>query len=594
MPSGLTAPTKVGYEFRGYYSSQNDEWQEAQGNDSYNNDKQYYDKDMVGVEPWDIAAGATIYAHWAPKTYIVTFDLGDESHAAIFPDNVVNANKDRIMEITSDGKMKVSFDYGISGDNSIDLSVPKKPGYEMLGWYDANGDLIVTVDSKDRHAYITDKNNYWQKDGNNVKWNYADDLVLTAKFRCKYTVEDAGNGPIIKFDNEIVEPDQDWLSSVISDLQGAAKEVGTPENPVMAFDLRTSKNIWTGNKFARLNVMESLQSEEYKDYISPNVLVYFNDNESEAWYIDGNKPEYQGRNDADCYNAVSLDNKCRNLVVTDRYRIKIPYEFKAGKALYERNKYQINTDDPMWVQSHESMWGTLCLPYPVKNNNKHNLAQPGEEEKLDCHVIFYELRKKSGNVMQFYKLPEDAVIPANTPILYERKVGVSSAVTIEEVSKNIYSPSINVPANPNFTTVTKTYADAPEPSIQKWQFIGSLEEKTFCGKDCTNPPAGAIRESEDLLYYFKKDNFTRMGDKTWMKLIPYRAYFREVGGAKGGAKISSYSILVVDENGATDITDAILGEGEGDGKIYDLNGIRVMQPVKGRLYIVNGKKKVYE
>ena len=51
---------------------------------------------------------------------------------------------------------------------------------------------------------------------------------------------------------------------------------------------------------------------------------------------------------------------------------------------------------------------------------------------------------------------------------------------------------------------------------------------------------------------------------------------------------------VVDENGATDITDAILGEGEGDGKIYDLNGIRVMQPVKGRLYIVNGKKKVYE
>ena len=582
MPE-ISLPTRSGYEFDGYWDNSTN----GQG-------KQYYKANGSSATEWDKTEGSTIYAHWAPKTYIVTFDLGDESHAAIFPDNVVNANKDRIMEITSDGKMKVSFDYGISGDNSIDLSVPKKPGYEMLGWYDANEDLIVTVDSKDRHAYITDKNNYWQKDGNNVKWNYADDLVLTAKFRCKYTVEDAGNGPIIKFDNEIVEPDQDWLSSVISDLQGAAKEVGTPENPVMAFDLRTSKNIWTGNKFARLNVMESLQSEEYKDYISPNVLVYFNDNESEAWYIDGNKPEYQGRNDADCYNAVSLDNKCRNLVVTDRYRIKIPYEFKAGKALYERNKYQINTDDPMWVQSHESMWGTLCLPYPIKNNNTHTVLDASGKEVVDCHVIFYELRKKSGNLMQFYKLPENTEIPANTPVLYERKVGVSSAVTIEEVSKEIYNPSINVPANPKFTTVTKTYADAPEPSIQKWQFIGSLEEKTFCGKDCTNPPAGAIRESEDLIYYFKTDNFTRMGDKTWMKLIPYRAYFREVGGAKGGAKISSYSILVVDENGATDITDAILGEGEGDGKIYDLNGIRVMQPVKGRLYIVNGKKKVYE
>lgn len=582
MPE-IIIPTRSGYEFDGYWDNKTN----GQG-------KQYYNADGSSATEWDKTEGSTIYAHWAPKTYIVTFDLGDESHAAIFPDNVVNANKDRIMEITSDGKMKVSFDYGISGDNSIDLSVPKKPGYEMLGWYDANGDLIVTVDSKDRHAYITDKNNYWQKDGNNVKWNYADDLVLTAKFRCKYTVEDAGNGPIIKFDNEIVEPDQDWLSSVISDLQGAAKEVGTPENPVMAFDLRTSKNIWTGNKFARLNVMESLQSEEYKDYISPNVLVYFNDNESEAWYIDGNKPEYQGRNDADCYNAVSLDNKCRNLVVTDRYRIKIPYEFKAGKALYERNKYQINTDDPMWVQSHESMWGTLCLPYPVKNNNKHNLAQPWEEEKLDCHVVFYELRRKSGNVMQFYKLPEDAVIPANTPVMYERRVGVSSAVIIEEVSEDVSTPSITVPMNRTYAAETKTYDKAILNTEYDWQFIGNMEETTFYGKNCKSRPAGVIGETKDVIYYFKKDNFTRMGDANYMILYPYRAYFREVGAANSDSKVASYSILVIDDEGATDITNAIFGDGEGDGKIYDLNGVRVKQPVRGRLYIVNGKKKVYE
>ena len=51
---------------------------------------------------------------------------------------------------------------------------------------------------------------------------------------------------------------------------------------------------------------------------------------------------------------------------------------------------------------------------------------------------------------------------------------------------------------------------------------------------------------------------------------------------------------VIGEDGATlDITNEIFGDGEGDGKIYDLNGIRVMQPVKGRLYIVNGQKKVY-
>ena len=78
-----------------------------------------------------------------------------------------------------------------------------------------------------------------------------------------------------------------------------------------------------------------------------------------------------------------------------------------------------------------------------------------------------------------------------------------------------------------------------------------------------------------------------------MTIYPYRAYFYKKG-TGGSAKIASYSILVVDEFGnTTDITNTVFGDGEGDGKIYDLNGIRVMQPVKGRLYIVNGQKKVY-
>jgi hypothetical protein len=273
--------------------------------------------------------------------------------------------------------------------------------------------------------------------------------------------------------------------------------------------------------------------------------------------------------------------------------MKIPYTFNAGKALYERNKLQIDTDDPMWQQSYASMWGTLCLPYPVKNYNKHNLAEPWEEEKLDCQVIFYKLRRKSGNVMLFDKLPEDAVVDANTPILYERKVGVSSAVIIEEISEDIYTPSITVPMNMNFEAATTTYSKAVLNTDYDWQFIGNMKETIFYGKNYTKVSED-LRETKDNVYYIKKDNFTRLGDTNYMTLYPYRAYFREVDGANSDAKLASFSILVIDEEGATDITNAILGEGEGDGKIYDLNGVRVKQPVKGRLYIVNGKKKVYE
>ena len=592
LPSGETAPTKVGYEFRGYYSSQNDEWQEAQGNDSYNNDKQYYDKDMVGVEPWDIAAGATIYAHWAPKTYIVTLD----ADGGVLPNPVVddNAGNFAITKDESNSVMTIPFVYGLEKTNEIVHSAAKKPGYEFLGWYDSKNVKVIGVEES-RNCTITDNGGYWIEGGK--KYNYTDNLTLKAHYRKKYTYADniVTFGKDEKGNPERVEAEEDWLFSVVNDLVGAAKDVydneeGHPQT--MVFDLRQSVNRWSGNNYPRLNVMQSLQKDEYKDYISPNVLVYFNDNEDKAWYVDNNVGDV-----SDCYNAVSLDNKCKRLVVTDRYSIKIPTAFDADKALYERNKLQIDTDDPMWVQSHESLWGTLCLPYPVKNNNTHKVLDGSGNEVVDCHVVFYELYRKSGNVMQFYKIPENAEIPANTPILYERTVGVSSAVTIEEVSGND-GKKINVPENPNFAAGTKNYSSSALSSAYDWQFIGNMQERTFYGKNHSKKfedlLPGEEKETSDNIYYFKKDNFTRMGDKNYMILYPYRAYFREVGGADSDAKVGSYSILVVDEEGATDITNAIYGDGEGDGKIYDLNGIRVMQPVKGRLYIVNGKKKIYK
>lgn len=571
LPSGLTAPTKPGYEFRGYYGIENSEWEESQGHDIYYGGKQYYDKDMNGVEPWDKTEGGTIYAHWAPKTYIVTLD----ANGGVLPTPVVEDNVENF-DITkgSDSVMKISIVYKTGKTHDLVHSTAKKPGYELLGWYDSNGVKVISVDEKSRNSIITDAGGYWAEDGG--KYVYPGNLTLTAHYRQKYQTPSEN---VIAFDNEKVEAGEDWLWAVVNDLVGSAQEVYQKTGKqTMVFDLSKSTNMWTGSNYDCQLVMEELQKPEYSEFISPNVLVYFNDKSYSA---------------DKCSNAILSDMTCPNLYVTDRCQMKILYEFNAGKAKYERNKLQINTDDPMWVQSNESMWGTLCLPYPVKNNNKHNLAQPWEEEKLDCHVIFYELRRRSGNVMQFYKLPEDAVIDANTPILYERKVGVSSAVIIEEISEDIYTPSITVPMNMNFEAATTTYSKAVLNTDYDWQFIGNMKETIFYGKNYTKVSKD-LRETKDNVYYIKKDNFTRLSDTNYMTLYPYRAYFREVDGANSDAKLASFSILVIDEEGATDITNAILGEGEGDGKIYDLNGVRVKQPVKGRLYIVNGKKKVYE
>lgn len=350
-----------------------------------------------------------------------------------------------------------------------------------------------------------------------------------------------------------VEAGDDWLWSVVNDLVGAAKDVyETKGEQTMVFDLRKSTNMWTDNKYERLKVMQSLQKDEYKDYISPNVLVYFNDNENQAWY---------NGNVSDCYNAVSLDNECKRLVVTDRYEIKVPYAFKANKALYERNK-NYPSDDAAKAQAANSKWGTLCLPYPIKNNTNN--------------VKFYKLAGLKNNYMHFTPMEVD-VIPANTPVLYKRLEGVGSEVKIKEAD-------VDIPVNTSYSTNSGE-------SYDSWKFVGTLTTKMFCGKDYKNVPEGAEKlDGSKEYYYFKQDKFTHLSKTGSLIILPYRAYFTTT---PANAKFTTFSIIAMDEEGATDITNLIDNDAEGDGKIYDLNGRRVMQPVSGRIYIVNGQKKVY-
>lgn len=571
LPSGKTAPTKPGYEFKGYYSSQNQEYYEAMGQDY--GGRQYYDKDMNAVEPWDLTYSETIYAHWKPATFIVTLD----ADGGVLPNPVVEDNAENFaITKVSNSVMTIPFVYSPEAKKTHDLvhSTAKKPGYELLGWYDSNGVKVISVDEKSRNCTITDNGGYWTEGG--TVWNHIGDITLKAKYRQKYQTPYEN---VIAFDNEKVEAGEDWLWAVVNDLVGSAQEVYQKTGQkTMIFDLRNSTNMWTGNKFNRSDVMESLQGEEC---VSPNLLVYFNDN-GDGWQS------------KDCYNAISLDNVCKDLRVTDRYPIKILETFNAVKASYARDAGIVDAETQ---QAQKSSWGTLCLPYSVKNNTSD--------------VQYYWLRSMTNNYMEFEEFEDDAVIPANTPVLYRRTDGdVSSRINIVETNKN-------VPKNMAYQAVTIDYANvgnlvegtyplvSADATIHEWEFRGNLQTSVFCGKDYNKDkilPAGAVQVDKGDVYYFKQNKFTHLLPRrvingvTYaagkMTLYPYRAYFYQKDSGSS-AKVSQYSILVMGEDGTLDITDLLFGDGEGDGKIYDLSGVRVMKPVKGRLYIVNGQKKVY-
>ena len=588
----LNIPTRDGYVFLGYGSPNNYYYSVENGK-------------LVSYRTWPSPSNGRINAQWE-KTYTVTLN----ANGGVLPNPVVQENIGNFaITQSSNSVITIQFKSGEVNTNMLVHSEAKKPGYELLGWFDSNGVKVIEVDinEKSRNCIITDNGGYWTNNG--TKFNYTDDLILTAYYRKKYKYADniITYGKDENGNPEKVEAGEDWLWSVVNDLVGAAKvayetEPGHPQT--MVFDLKQSINKWTGSNYDCQLVMDEIHNPEYSEFISPNALVYFNENSYNN--IDNKHSQF-------AYNAITADNKCLDLYVTDRYQMKIPHAFNAAKATYERNKDQIGTSDGMWEQSKSSVWGTLCLPYPIKNYNTHKESKAWDAD-VDCEVVFYELRNvidrdgSDNDLMQFYKLPEDAVIPANTPVLYERTIGknMGSAIIIEEISEinNPYAANIQVPSNPNFEVNTKSYANASVASIHNWEFRGSLKNEKYCGVDfsktkrdgteievdATGKKAGAL---PGYIYYFKQDQFTRLANNGRATVYPYRGFFYYNPSAGNTAK-NSYSILVVDEDGfATDITETLNGNGEGDGKIYDLNGIRVMNPVKGRLYIVNGKKKVY-
>ena len=565
----LKAPTRDGYMFLGYTT-------ETNGGDTY------YSLDwqgnLVSYRQWPKAENGTLYAQWE-KIYKITLDADGgtfDGSVSTWPEtSILEKNEGSLVLQVRTNQAECAQVYC---SNRINI----KPGYKLLGWYtkpqnegDADqhpalhndGTLVYSITPGNNFSYhfyaVPNTVNAWDGDG---KWIGTSDLTLYAHYEIIFEVE---NDVVTFLD---MDPKNCVSAEDLTAALNYAKNHGT--KLINTLDMKypdTGADQLEGEGI--MKVFEDAKAEA-NSIVSPNALILFTNT----------YPKVRNTNAV----TITADKvQCQNLVVADRYSMRIPLEFEADKALYERNKLQIGTDDKMWEQSHESLWGTLCLPYPIKNNNTFN------DGTYSCKVIFYELRKKSGNVMQFYKLPEDAVIDANTPVLYERTDGVGSNVTIEEVISSGRFEKIVVPENIDYSAATKTYSRAVLNTEYDWQFIGNMKETIFYGKNYTKVSKD-LRETKDNVYYIKKDNFTRLSDTNYMTLYPYRAYFREVDGANSDAKLASFSILVIDEEGATDITNAILGEGEGDGKIYDLNGVRVKQPVKGRLYIVNGKKKVYE
>lgn len=553
MPT-VTPPTRTGYTFRGYFDN------ESYSQTSDNNSTKYYNADGTSARTWNKQNNnEKLYGHWTAKTYTINFDAcGGKLSDKV---GIRTEGEDRYIE-TSNNQAFVSFDvqYGSKIADRFWCSdeITIKPGYKFLGWFTKKkgGTKVYSVDDKEC-SFNAIEGDYWTGNSTEGDWKYdatSGTLNLYAQYECKFEIVD--NGERINFKKGYDITSYDILAAIEEDLE-------TYKVSPMIVDVTNYQNYilagkglcgFLGGKGLSVNEYDNLEAfntviEEARldNKLAPNALVY----------LSGSSSMY-----TDATNVVMTnEQQCQNLVVTDRAPIKIPYAFKADKALYERNK-NYSDKDAAKAQAANSKWGTLCLPYPIKNNTNN--------------VKFYKLAGLKNNYMHFTPMEVD-VIPANTPVLYKRLEGVGSEVKIKEAD-------VDIPVN------TSYFTNSGE-SYDSWKFVGTLTTKMFCGKDYKNVPEGAEKlDGSKEYYYFKQDKFTHLSKTGSLIILPYRAYFTTT---PANAKFTTFSIIAMDEEGATDITNLIDNDAEGDGKIYDLNGRRVMQPVSGRLYIVNGQKKVY-
>ena len=111
MPQAV-APTKAGYDFKGYYYQEN-----GQGT-------RYYDAGMTSVHNWDREYDATLYAYYTPSEYMVSFDFNG---GVCLQTQIAVTYLEQLPDLSA---------------------VPTRTGYIFLGYFDAknNGTKYYNAD----------------------------------------------------------------------------------------------------------------------------------------------------------------------------------------------------------------------------------------------------------------------------------------------------------------------------------------------------------------------------------------------------------------------------------------------------------------
>ena len=208
-------------------------------------------------------------------------------------------------------------------------------------------------------------------------------------------------------------------------------------------------------------------------------------------------------------------------------------------------------------------FGTICLPFVPENATA----------KYD----FFEITSSNASSLTFTQVTK---LEANKPYIYRLKATPEEASELsgDEVFGTDESGNDIFETNNSFTVITKAKYNPTQPKAG-CEALGSFVNYYVETEKHT--------KSNFYLYQSSTNKLHRVTKKLTYR--PYRAFF-VVTPEEGQAAQAPSLLNLVMLDGTTTSIDASLVEGMEAPEYYDLSGRRVLNPVSGGIYIVNGKK----
>ena len=200
----------------------------------------------------------------------------------------------------------------------------------------------------------------------------------------------------------------------------------------------------------------------------------------------------------------------------------------------------------VYTRAVSSSMGTICLPYSMVAG-----------DKTDATYYTLGSYNEEDDVLAFDQVT--GTLSANTPAIYVLTNPDGTSINLDNRGSAAFSvtPSDNV-----------TKADRAGDG---WAMVGTIK-------------SGTAEEDGNSIFYLKGGEFYRASGSISYK--PYRAYIT------GPADASGIKAIGIDDD-MGDAISGIMAAGNGEVQLYDLSGRKVSEVLNGEIYILNGRKVMF-